>query len=136
MNGLLQHWVTRKAEECPDATAVVMGPEWLTYGQLEQVSNQLARLLNRAGCRKGDRVCFLMPKSCAAIVSMLGILKAGCVHVPLDHASPPLRMRKILELCENRWVLAVGPVLPQLSRLLDGSFGPEISVGWLGRQKP
>jgi len=136
MNGLLQHWVTRQAEGCPDATAVVMGPERLTYGQLEQVSNQLARLLNRAGCRKGDRVCFLMPKSCAAIVSMLGILKAGCVHVPLDPASPPLRMRKILESCENRWLLAVGPVLPRLSKLLDGSFGPEISVGWLGRQKP
>src|SRR5580704_634655 len=112
MNALLQHWVTQQAEERPDAAAVVMGPERLTYGQLEKVSNQLARLLIRAGCRKGDRVCFLMPKSCGAIVSMLGILKAGCIHVPLDPASPALRMQKILESCENRWLLAAGPVSP------------------------
>jgi amino acid adenylation domain-containing protein len=136
MNALLQHWVTQQAEERPDAAAVVMGPERLTYGQLEKVSNQLARLLIRAGCRKGDRVCFLMPKSCGAIVSMLGILKAGCIHVPLDPASPALRMQKILESCENRWLLAAGPVSPALSQLLDDSFSAEISVGWLERQKP
>src|SRR5438445_6440302 len=109
MSHLLLHWVNRQAETRPDAVALVMGADTLRYGELETLSNQLARLLNRAGCRKGDRVCFLMPKSCAAIVSMIGILKAGCVHVPVDPASPPLRMRKIIESCENAWLLRAGP---------------------------
>ena len=128
MTGLLQDWVTRQAERRPQAVAVVFGSERLTYGQLEKKSNQLARLLKEGGCRKGDRVCFLMHKSPAAIVSMIGILRAGCIHVPVDPASPPLRIRKILESCENRWVLAAGPVHALLSELLaDDSLRAGIS---------
>src|SRR5262249_48697735 len=80
MRSLLQHWVTEHAERRPDAVAIVMNGERVTYGQLEESSNRLARLLKAAGCGKGDRVCFLIPKSPAAYVSMLGILKADCVH--------------------------------------------------------
>jgi amino acid adenylation domain-containing protein len=137
MKGLLQDWVTQRAQHRPEAVAVVLGPEKLTYGQLERASNQLARLLKRAGCQKGDRVCFLMPKSPTAIVTMIGILKAGCIHVPLDPASPPLRTRRILESCENRWILAAGPVLPLLNELShDASLRTRISVGWLQHEKP
>jgi len=137
MIDLLQDWVTRQAERRPQAVAVVLGSERLTYGQLEKMSNQLAHLLKEGGCRKGDRVCFLMRKSPAAVVSMIGILKAGCIHVPVDPASPPLRIRKIFESCENRWVLAAGPVHALLSELLaNDSLRAGISVGWLERQKP
>ncbi len=132
MKGLLQGWVTQQAQWRPEAVAIVSGEERFTYGQLERASNQLARLLQEVGCRKGDRVCFLMPKSPVAITSMIGILKAGCIHVPLDPASPPLRTRKILESCENRWILAAGQVLPLLNDLLDDrSLRTRISVGWL-----
>jgi amino acid adenylation domain-containing protein len=137
MRGLLQDWVTRQAEVRPNAVAVVLGPQKLTYGQLEDASNQLARALNGVGCKKGDRVCFLMPKSPVAIISMIGILKAGCIHVPVDPTSPPLRIRKILESCENRWILAAGPVLPLLCEILDDDFlRSRISVGWMESQKP
>jgi len=136
MKALLQNWVTEQAERHPESVAVVMGSERLTYGQLEKMSNQLARLLKRAGCRKGDRVCFLMPKSVAVITSIIGILKAGCIHVPLDPASPPSRLRKILESCETRWLIAAGPILASVSKLLDESLDARISVGWLEPQKP
>jgi amino acid adenylation domain-containing protein len=137
MKGLLQDWVTRQAQSRPEAVAIVSGAERLTYGQLERASNQLARLLKEVGCRKGDRVCFLMPKSPLAITSMIGILKAGCIHVPLDPATPPLRTRKILESCENRWILAAGQILSLLNDLLDDpSLRTRISVGWLEHQKP
>jgi amino acid adenylation domain-containing protein len=137
MSLLLQDWVTRQAEVRPEATALVLGEERLTYGQMEKASNQLARALQRAHCQKGDRVCFLMAKSPLAIISMLGILKAGCIHVPLDNQSPPLRIRKIVESCDTRWLLAAGPVLPLLPDLLsDPKLGDRISVGWLGPCEP
>jgi amino acid adenylation domain-containing protein len=137
MNSLLQDWVTRQAELRPDAAAVVLGEEKLTYLQLDKRSNQLARSLQKAGCQKGDRVCFLMPKSPLAIVTMVGILKAGCIHVPLDLGSPPLRIRKILEACDPRWLLAAGPVLPVLTALLDDPLlRSRIFVGWLETAKP
>src|SRR5207249_9233502 len=59
------------------------------------LSNQLARTLKAAGCERGDRVCFLLPKSPLAIVSMLGILKADCIYIPVDPSSPAPRVAKI-----------------------------------------
>jgi amino acid adenylation domain-containing protein len=134
MNTLLQNWVIRRAEHRPEAIALVMNDTRMTYGQLEESSNRLARLLRAAGCRKGDRICFLMPKSPTAIVAMLGILKADCMHVPLDATSPAPRLTKIIDSCESQWILAAGAVGPLLDELL---FIPaegrcrSISVGWM-----
>jgi amino acid adenylation domain-containing protein len=137
MNRLLQSWVTQQAEARPDATAIVMGGERLTYGQLEVSSNQLAHVLRQSGCKLGDRVCILVPKSPAAIVSMIGILKAGCMHVPIDTATPAKRIRHIFESCENRWVLAGGSVSPLLDELLaESSLRARTSVGWLDPEAP
>jgi amino acid adenylation domain-containing protein len=135
MTRLLQHGVTAQSQRRPDATALVMGSERLTYGEVETLSNQLARILRDAGCQRGDRVCFLMPKSPRAIVSILGILKADCVYVPLDPASPPARLAKIVESCGNRWILADGPVVPALDALLAGPIcAARLAIGWMGRQ--
>jgi len=137
MNRLLQSWVTQHAEAHPDADAVVLGTERLTYGQLEARSNQLAYILREGGCERGDRVGIVMPKSPSAIVAMLGILKAGCMHVPIDIASPAARIQQILGSCENRWILAAGPVAPLLEELLSYPHARDsISVGWLGAQAP
>jgi len=138
MQSLLQHWVTEHAERRPDAVAIVMNEEKVTYGQLEESSNQLARLLKSAGCKKGDRVCFLIPKSPAAYVSMLGILKADCVHVPMDTSSPAPRLARIVESCEPRFILGARSVANLLDELLSEdrfrssvSVG-QVSVGWMG----
>src|SRR5260370_27324828 len=130
MKKLLQHWVTQQAERHPDAIAVVMDQERLTYRQLEEEANQLARLLEASGCVKGDRVCFLMPKSPAAIVSILGILKADCMHVPLDPGSPAARLSKIVESCESRCILAAGSVGNLLDELVSQpKFRESITIG-------
>src|SRR5262245_64281340 len=100
MPELLQEWVTLQAEKQP-GVAVVGNDERLTYAGLEEQSNQLARLLKEAGCRRGDRICVLMPKSPIAIVSLLGIYKADCVYVPLDPACPTARVAKIIESCRT-----------------------------------
>jgi amino acid adenylation domain-containing protein len=136
MKALLQNWVTRQAERRPDGIALVMNQEEMTYGQLEESSNRLARLLRSTGCRKGDRICFLMPKSPVAIVTMLGILKADCMHVPLDPASPAPRVAKIVDSCESRCMLAAGPVGRLLDELLSSpERSRSISVGWMDDDK-
>lgn len=88
MISLLQQYLARSAERDPDSTALVMGEERLAYGQFEAGSNRLARALLEQGCRRGDRVCLLAPKSPSAVVSLLAILKADCAYVPVDVASP------------------------------------------------
>lgn len=104
----------------------------MTYVQLEESSNRLARILKAAGVERGERVCFLMPKSSTAIVTMLGVLKADCVHVPLDPAGPPSRLRKIVESCDTHWILAAGPVAGVLDETLsEVRLRESIRIGWL-----
>src|SRR5207247_818129 len=135
---LLHDWVADQADRRPDAPAVIAGREQVSYGSLEARSNQLARILrDAAGCRRGDRVAVLMPKSPKAIVAILAIYKADCVFVPLDGCSPAPRLAKILESCEGRLVLAEAStigVLDDLSRERPTPTMP--AIGWLDREPP
>lgn len=136
MRALPQRWVTDHAERCPDAIALVMDQERMTYGRLEETTNQLARMLKAAGSLKGDRICLLMPKSPAAIVGLLGILKADCIYVPLDPSSPAPRLAHMIASCEPRLILAAGPVAPLLDELMmEPRVRSTISIGWLGPEK-
>jgi amino acid adenylation domain-containing protein len=132
MTSLLQQWVTEQAERRPDATAVVMLGDRLTYRQLEAFSNQLARTLKAAGCEQGDRVGLLLPKSPLAIVSMVGTLKADCTYVPLDPSSPAPRLKKIVASAEPRIILADARAALRLRELLsDPQLRASVAVGWM-----
>lgn len=136
MNTLLQHGVMSQGARRSDATAVVHQGSRLTYGQLDRASAQLAKVLKEAGCKRGDRVCLLMPKSLPAIVGILGILKADCAYVPIDPQSPAQRVRKIIDQCEPRVILGAGPVGKLLEEVLAlNSSGGTPAVGWLGSDK-
>ncbi len=136
MSSLLQQLVTNQAEQRPEATAIVYKQERLTYGELEASSNRLARLLKEAGCQRGDRVGFLIPKTPAAIITILGILKADCAYVPLDPSSPAPRLEMIVDACAPRFIIAGGSV----TSLLDEVMADELrrkgtAIGWMGEGK-
>jgi len=134
---LLQDLVTRRALHRPGATALVLGRERMTYGELEASSNRLARLLAEAGCRRGDRVGLLLPKTPAAIASMLAVLKADCAYVPLDVASPAPRLAKIVESADPRLLLAATPTARVLEKLREaGALGADGRVGWIDGGPP
>jgi amino acid adenylation domain-containing protein len=106
VTGLLQDYAMRSGARRPEATALVMGEERLSYEQLEERSNRLARLLMERGCGPGDRVVLACSKSPAAIVAMHAVLKAGAAYVPIDVASPAARVGKILTAAEPSLLLA------------------------------
>ena len=137
MTRLLQDWVTEQAGRRPESPAIVSPDGCLDYAQLDTLSNQLARLLHEVGCQRFDRIALLMPTMPAAIVGLLGIYKADCIYVPIDTASPVSRIRKILESCENTFVLAAGPVTPLLRELLaDQAWRERLQIGWLEYDAP
>ena len=105
---LLQELLTRQASDNPTALAVRMGDEFLDYAGLEETSNQVARLLRDLGTERHDRVCLFLPKSPVTVAAMLGVLKADCIYVPIDLASPPLRIGKIVAAADPAVVLATG----------------------------
>ena len=137
MNRLLQHWATAQADKRPDATAVVQSESRLSYAELDTLSTQVARLLKDGGCKQGDRVALLMPTSPMAIAGLLGIYKADCIYVPLDPSSPVARLKKILESCDNQWLLATSAVTPLLTELMQyEQWRGRLCIGWLESAKP
>lgn len=109
-----------------------MGDRRMSYGELDSLSNQLARMLKSAGCQKGDRICFAIPKSPAAIVAIMGILKADCMHVPIDTSSPAQRVAKVVRASAPRFILGVGSSANLIREVLsqDG-VGDDVQIGWM-----
>jgi amino acid adenylation domain-containing protein len=102
---LLPHFVTRSARRYPDRPAVVFGETTITYRQLDELTNRIARILIGEGVRRGDRIGIYMNKSESSVVSIYGILKAGAVYVPLDANAPEQRIGYIIDNCSIRMIL-------------------------------
>src|SRR5215203_1298193 len=76
----------------PDAVAVEMGNERLTYGEVRRRAGRIARRLRAQGLRPGERVAVLAERTPDLIASLLGILEAGGAYLPIDPAYPPDRV--------------------------------------------
>jgi amino acid adenylation domain-containing protein len=116
---LLHEYAASSAARDPNATAVVLGEESLTYAQLVAESRRLAGLLSAAGVLQGDRVALMVAKSPAAVVGMHAALEAGAAYVPIDLASPPPRAARIVRSAEPRVVLADRSAATLLDGLAD-----------------
>ncbi|GCE22080.1 non-ribosomal peptide synthetase [Dictyobacter kobayashii] len=79
-----------------DRTAIVAGPEQLSYQELNRRANRLARVLRRKGLASEMRVGICLTRSCDLIVAILAVLKAGGAYVPLDPALPAERLAFML----------------------------------------
>lgn len=87
----------RQAHRTPNAIAVQSEDQQLTYGELNQRSNQLARYLRNRGVGPEVRVAICMQRAPEALVGLLGILKTGGAYVPIDPSYPAERVAFLLE---------------------------------------
>ncbi|HXQ71685.1 MAG TPA: amino acid adenylation domain-containing protein, partial [Pyrinomonadaceae bacterium] len=120
LNQRVHELFAAQARKTPDQIAVVQGAKQLTYGELNERANRLARYLLRNGVEIESRVCICLEPAVEMIVAVLAVLKAGAAYVPLDPAYPDARLAFMLEDCGAR-------VLLTESRLLDGRL-PHDSV--------
>ncbi len=65
------------------AVAIYAGGE-LTYGELDALSDRLAAGLDAAGLQPGTAVALQLPNIPQYLIAYFGILKAGCIVVPLN----------------------------------------------------
>ena len=72
------------------------GLRWLSYRELDERANRLARRLVALGVGPEMRVGIAMERSAAMVVGLLAILKAGGAYVPLDPSYPRERLAFIL----------------------------------------
>lgn len=119
---------------------------YLTYQQMDSLSNGLALSILSAGVKRGQLVGIYMDKSVEMFISIIAIHKAGAAFVPLDPDHPPERIQTIIGLAESKIILVsielqsqldevvlgynVTPLLVDIHRL---SPARELDVGHIGR---
>lgn len=94
-----------QAEKTPDAPALRFEGTELTYRQVNQRANQLAHYLKEQGVGPEERVGVLMERSVEMVLSLLGVLKAGGVYVPLDPEYPTERLLTMIADAEPKLIL-------------------------------
>ncbi|WP_155742256.1 non-ribosomal peptide synthetase, partial [Paenibacillus polymyxa] len=86
-----------QAVQTPEQPALYFEGEQLTYRELNERANRLARTLRSQGVTKDRLVGLMTERSVDLIVGMLGILKAGGAYVPIDPTYPEERIRYMLD---------------------------------------
>lgn len=105
----------------PEGVAVLHGEQQLTYAELNDRANQLARYLLNQGVGPEQLVGICVERSLEMVVGLLAILKAGGAYVPLDPSYPMERLQYMLEDAAPLVVLtqkALRPLLPGTSATL------------------
>ncbi|HUY12929.1 MAG TPA: amino acid adenylation domain-containing protein [Terriglobia bacterium] len=95
-NACVHQLFEAQARATPDAVAVVFEGEELTYTELDQRANQVARHLQKLGVKQGVLVGVFVERSLDMIVGLLGVLKAGGAYVPMDPTYPLERISFVL----------------------------------------
>ena len=87
----------QQAHRTPQALAVACGNEQLDYATLDERAERLARRLRAQGVQPDQLVGVCLPRSVAAVVALLGVMKAGAAYLPLDPAYPMERLTAMIE---------------------------------------
>ncbi|MGE5474548.1 MAG: amino acid adenylation domain-containing protein [Ignavibacteriales bacterium] len=94
-----------QVEKTPDNTALVFEDKKMTYRELNEKANQLARVLRKRGVRSDDIVGLMVHRSFEMIIGILGIIKAGGAYLPIDPFYPKDRIEFMLEDSGTRILL-------------------------------
>jgi amino acid adenylation domain-containing protein len=93
----LPHFLNECAKQYPDKIAIKFHRRNLTYKNLYESSNKLAKLLIDNNIQTGDIVALALDRSPEMLISLLAILKSGAAYLPLDPEYPKDRVEFMLE---------------------------------------
>ena len=97
--------IDQLARQTPDQIAVACGNSLLSYRELNQTSDALARYLSSLGVGAETPVAVLLNRSPSWVMAMIGIMKAGGVYLPIDPQYPESRIQFMLRDSKCRFLL-------------------------------
>ncbi|GAA2266741.1 hypothetical protein GCM10010232_68890 [Streptomyces amakusaensis] len=98
----------------PDAVAVVLETDEVTYAELDARANRLARLLLARGAGPERIVALALPRSIDTVVAQLAVVKAGSAYLPLDIDYPAERIALMLADSAPAVIVTAGDPVPGL----------------------
>ena len=101
----LLEMLTRQAHESAGRTALICGEQSLTYAELHDRADRLARDLVRRGAGPEEVVGLLLPRSVDLVVAILAVLRSGAAYLPFDRDQPAARIELMVREAEPLLVL-------------------------------
>jgi len=109
-----QH-IAARAADTPQATALILGNQCMTYDQLNRQANRLAHCLIAEGVGPEVRVGVAFERSLEMVIGLLAILKAGGAYVPLDPEYPEDRLTYMMQDSGLQLLLSQGSLLEHMN---------------------
>lgn len=106
----------RQVQLRPEAIAVTLDEETLSYRELNRRANQLAHYLRSLGAGPDVLIGALLERSIEMVVGLLGILKAGAAYVPVEPNCPKERLAFMIEDASAPIILTLEHLAPLLSQ--------------------
>lgn len=112
----------RIVKKHPNKLAVADNGKTITYSELDQRSNVIAKLLRNYMENGSNKVGLHVSRSIEMVIGMLGIIKAGCAYVPLDPMLPAERLEYIIndskmDICITNQVVV--PAIKKIAKVID-----------------
>jgi acyl-CoA synthetase (AMP-forming)/AMP-acid ligase II len=102
-------------------TALIDGQRRLSWGELEAATAQIANGLAASGLGRGARIAVLMDNSLELALLLLGILRSGCVAVPLNVSISDAAVAAMIEDAAALAVFASGRHCARIEALAASS---------------
>ncbi|RKY36284.1 MAG: fatty acid--CoA ligase [Candidatus Omnitrophota bacterium] len=97
--------------------ALIFDGRKISYAELRDRTDKLAKGLIKLGIEKGDKIGILLRNCPEYVISLFGIIKAGAIVVPLNFMLKEEELKPILEEAEIKLVISSSEFLSILERL-------------------
>ncbi|MBT2572379.1 amino acid adenylation domain-containing protein, partial [Bacillus sp. ISL-51] len=114
-----------QARKTPNAPALISGEAMLTYKELDEWSNKIARALRSRQIGPDTAVGILIPRSLGQVAAVFGIWKAGGAYVPVDPEYPEERKQYILSDSGTALLITVNE---SIHKVPDGFKGEVLAL--------
>ena len=128
LTGYLREWARRM----PDKAALEFYGRSVSWSELNRLSDAFAVLLQREGVQPGDRVAVFLPNCPQFHVVFFGVLKAGCVHVPVNPMFTEAELVYELQDTQARLLVAQDALVPLARKAQPQTQVEQVfSTSWL-----
>lgn len=105
---ILQRHLNNAFNEYSKNIAIEKSDIKITYDNLNIITNKIANHLRRCNVLKGSNVVVISHDKISMIYAMIGIMKAGCVYIPIDENYPIKLLERMSNIVDIDYVLHSG----------------------------
>ena len=99
-------WLRERARTTPARTAVVIGRDQWTYGELDQLVDRLCGWLHTRGVAKGQHIGVLLPNNLTYVCLIHALARLGTVLIPLNTRLTATELAGQAAEADCDWILA------------------------------